>query len=98
MTGAMATLVGIPAALSALTAARRLRGEGARGSNVRESGAQSDVIDKATEARPSAARGAIMSESRTTRSDFVVIVNGCRVSASTSRIERVIRHLPSIGW
>ena len=45
MTGAMATIAGTPAALSALTAAMRLRPAGARGSSVREISGVSEVTD-----------------------------------------------------
>jgi RNA polymerase sigma factor (sigma-70 family) len=82
MTGAIATLAGTPASLSALTAASRLSPDGARGSRVREIAGVSEVTDKATLISPSAAIGAMMSRSRSTRSDLVVMVTGCFVSSA----------------
>ena len=55
------------------------------------------VTDSATPTSRWAPIGASRSRSRSTRSDLVVIITGWRVSASTSRIERMIRHLASIG-
>ena len=57
----------------------------------------SEVTEIATAAIPSFAAGPMMSRSRITRSDLVVMVKGCRVSSSSSRIERVIRQCSSIG-
>src|SRR5438128_8743519 len=98
MTGEIETYVGTPAADSVATAFSRRSGCGARGSTVPATLGSSEVTDMHTAARPFAAIGARMSRSRTTRSDFVVIVTGWSVSASTSRIDRVTRHSRSIGW
>src|SRR6185312_15186681 len=68
----------------------RLRGCGARGSRVRATLGSSDVTEIATEARRRSAAALSKSRSRSTRSDLVVMVNGCRVSSSTSRTDRLI--------
>ena len=52
----------------------------------------------ATPAKRLAAIGAMMSRSRVTSADLVTMVKGCAKSRSTSRIERVILALRSIGW
>ncbi len=98
-TGAIETKAGIPASRSALTAASRLRGAGARGSSVRAIAGVSEVTESATltMTMPNSAIGFSKSMSRVTRSDFVVMVSGCRVSSSTSTQERVIAKRASIG-
>ena len=58
----------------------------------------SDVTESATAASRRRPIAAIRSRSASTRSDFVVIVTGWPVSASTSSRLRVIRQRASIGW
>lgn len=88
----------MPASDSRRMASSRRCGVDARGSSCRASLRSSVVIDSATLTSPFSAIGLRMSMSRVTRWFLVTIATGWLWRASTSRIERVMPRLRSMGW
>jgi hypothetical protein len=76
MSGEIETCTGTPAVDNALIAATRRAGVGARGSSDMAIFGSSEVTEIMTLTNPFSAIGVNKSRSRTTRSDFVVIISG----------------------
>ncbi|KAG1385994.1 hypothetical protein G6F59_017084 [Rhizopus arrhizus] len=88
----------MPASCSRFIARSPACGADARGSSLAERCGSSEVTEKCTLTRFSAASGASRSMSRSTSAFLVISENGCFVSSITSISWRVSLNLRSIGW
>ena len=98
ISGAIRTLVGIPARFSSATASMRLRGCGVCGSLARHGFSSSVGIDRFAWMSVTAAISFISSRSRSSSGDFVSTEQGLRKSRIASQIPGISRYLDSHHW
>jgi hypothetical protein len=99
ITGDTLTPTGMPASASARMVRRRRCGDAARGSSLRASfGVERGDRQVHRNASRCGRHRRDQVEVALDQADLVISENGCRVSASTSITERVMRSRRSAGW